>query len=119
MADQRFGGRRPPAAGSRTRPDRPGYDPLASAPRSPRAERERAQPRQLRRVTLDQVREFSVEAGAVVGADVRGKGRFVPVNLEHEIAVRIRLFGIRIEDDVLITNEGYEVLTNRLPRQLS
>jgi Xaa-Pro aminopeptidase len=48
---------------------------------------------------------LTVEPGIYIGQNQRG------------LAKRWRGLGIRIEDDVLVTRDGHEVLTKSLPRE--
>ena len=45
-------------------------------------------------------------------------GLYMPPHPDETIEPRWRHIGIRIEDDVLITKEGNEVLTDALPRKV-
>ncbi len=44
-------------------------------------------------------------------------GLYIPENCE-EVDVQWRGIGIRIEDDVLVTKEGYEILTHAVPKEI-
>ncbi len=45
-------------------------------------------------------------------------GLYIPENCEA-VAAKWRGIGIRIEDDVLVTKEGYEVLTHTVPKEIN
>jgi Xaa-Pro aminopeptidase len=63
--------------------------------------------------------------GHFVGLDVHDAGRYdlpLPVGaiitVEPGVYLPDRGFGVRIEDDVLVTDTGYRLLSNRIPRKL-
>lgn len=57
----------------------------------------------------------SFKAGMVLTVE---PGLYIPADAA-DIDARWRGIGIRIEDDVLVTNEGYEVLTGALPKTIT
>ena len=63
--------------------------------------------------------------GHFVGLDVHDAGRYdlpLPVGavitVEPGVYLPDRGFGVRIEDDVLVTESGYRLLSSRIPRKL-
>ncbi|MFB8792306.1 MAG: aminopeptidase P N-terminal domain-containing protein [Potamolinea sp.] len=54
----------------------------------------------------------TVEPGLYIGPDIQ------PVEGQPTIPERWRSIGIRIEDDVLVTSEGHEVLTSGVPKSV-
>lgn len=65
-----------------------------------------------RRKVGDEVRPF--EAGMVVTVE---PGIYIAQDME-EIDEKYRGIGIRIEDDVLVTKDGHEVLTEKVPKKI-
>ena len=60
-----------------------------------------------------------------MGLDVHDAGRYdlpLPVGavitVEPGVYLPDRGFGVRIEDDVLVTESGYRLLSSRIPRKL-
>ncbi len=65
-----------------------------------------------RRKMEDEVRPF--EAGMVVTVE---PGLYIAQDME-EVDEKYRGIGIRIEDDVLVTEDGHEVLTEKVPKKI-
>jgi Xaa-Pro aminopeptidase len=65
-----------------------------------------------RRKMRDEVRLF--EAGMVVTVE---PGLYIAQDME-EVDEKYRGIGIRIEDDVLVTEDGHEVLTEKVPKKI-
>lgn len=63
--------------------------------------------------TLQPGHVLTVEPGIYIGANTK------PVEGQPEIDDRWRGIGIRIEDDVLVTIEGHEVLTSQVPKEVA
>ncbi|MCK5477527.1 MAG: M24 family metallopeptidase, partial [Methylococcales bacterium] len=55
-----------------------------------------------------------LEAGMVLTIE---PGLYIPENCD-KVDAKWRGIGIRIEDDVLVTNEGYEILTHAVPKEI-
>ena len=55
---------------------------------------------------------LTVEPGIYIGPEIK------PVEGQPEVDARWRGIGIRIEDDVLVTSDGYEVLTAGVPKSV-
>lgn len=55
-----------------------------------------------------------IEAGMVFTVE---PGLYIPVD-DKEAAERYRGIGVRIEDDILVTNSGFEVLTKACPKEI-
>jgi len=55
---------------------------------------------------------LTVEPGIYIGLEIK------PVEGQPEVDARWRGIGIRIEDDVLVTSDGYEVLTAGVPKSV-
>jgi Xaa-Pro aminopeptidase len=68
---------------------------------------------------------FSHAVGHYVGMSVHDVGKKVPFEAGVVIAVEPGVYlpdrnlGVRIEDTVLVTRDGYEVLTRGIPKQIS
>lgn len=81
----------------------------------------------LKTIEHDELRKFYPHATShFLGLNVHDIGDYsrplepgMVLTVEPGIYIAEERIGIRIEDDVLITAEGYEVLTARLPRKLS
>jgi Xaa-Pro aminopeptidase len=81
----------------------------------------------IKTIEHDEVRKFYPHATShFLGLNVHDVGDYTKplepgmvLTVEPGVYIPEENIGIRIEDDVLITAEGYEVLTARLPRQLS
>jgi Xaa-Pro aminopeptidase len=63
--------------------------------------------------------------GHFVGLDVHDAGRYdqalpagAVITVEPGVYLPEKGFGVRIEDDVLVTATGYEILTKDIPRKL-
>ncbi|NET88341.1 MAG: M24 family metallopeptidase, partial [Kamptonema sp. SIO1D9] len=56
---------------------------------------------------------LTVEPGIYIGPNIK------PVEGQPEVPERWRGIGIRIEDDVLVTNSGNEVLTAAVPKSVA
>ncbi|MGC1393234.1 MAG: M24 family metallopeptidase, partial [Coleofasciculaceae cyanobacterium] len=54
----------------------------------------------------------TVEPGLYIGPDIK------PVEGQPEIPEKWRGIGIRIEDDILVTEQGHEVLTAGVPKSV-
>jgi Xaa-Pro aminopeptidase len=81
----------------------------------------------IKSISHDEVRAFYPHATShFLGLNVHDIGDYtrplepgMVLTVEPGIYIAEERIGVRIEDDVLITADGYEVLTARLPRQLS
>ncbi|MGH7240768.1 MAG: M24 family metallopeptidase, partial [Candidatus Saccharimonadales bacterium] len=81
----------------------------------------------IKTIEHDEVRKFYPHATShFMGLNVHDIGDYsrplepgMILTVEPGIYIPEEGIGIRIEDDVLITADGYEVLTARLPRRLS
>ena len=57
-------------------------------------------------ITLEAGMLFTIEPGLYFAAD------------DSEVPERYRGIGIRIEDDILVTNDGFENLTKMIPKKI-
>lgn len=81
----------------------------------------------IKNISHDEVRKYYPHATShFLGLNVHDIGDYsrplepgMVLTIEPGIYIAKERIGVRIEDDVLITEEGNEVLTSRLPRQLS
>jgi Xaa-Pro aminopeptidase len=80
----------------------------------------------IKSIEHDEVRKFYPHATShFLGLNVHDIGDYtrplepgMVLTVEPGIYIPDESIGVRIEDDVLITEDGYEILTDRLPRQL-
>jgi Xaa-Pro aminopeptidase len=81
----------------------------------------------IKNIEHDEVRQFYPHSTShFLGLNVHDIGDYarplepgMVLTVEPGIYIPDESIGVRIEDDVLITDEGYEILTDRLPRHLS
>jgi Xaa-Pro aminopeptidase len=55
----------------------------------------------------------TVEPGIYIGSDIK------PAEGQPEVEARWRGIGVRIEDDVLVTAIGHEILTSDVPKSVA